>query len=370
MKQATRSLVLRLGALVIVGLLSAAYIAFDVAGWRIGTQNYTVTVVLPRAGGIYTEAAVTYRGVQVGKVTSLNLRPTTVRVGLSIDPNVKIPSNVVASVRSLTAAGEQYMDLVPTKGDPPNLHNGSVITEGASVNGVPTVPVEVGTTLADAGALLNSVNTKDLQTITKTLSSGFSGTGDNLRTIVVAGQSLVNAFEVALPETDALVVNGNTLLQVLGSTDNAFTQFSASLNQLSGQLKASNGDFTSLLNNGLTVSTNTNQLLAQDATAIENNLASTATVTNVTQNNQAATAELFQVLPVFANDIGAVVSPSGQLRVELNINSSSPVCAYVPASQVPLPTQPVASANLNNGNSCVNSPITPKGIVRGAANTP
>ncbi len=370
MSSSTRSLVLRLGALAIVGLLSAAYIAFDVAGWRIGKQNYTVTVVLPRAGGIYSEAAVTYRGVQVGKVSSLHLRPTSVQVRLSIYPSVKIPGNVVASVRSLTAAGEQYMDLVPAKGDPPNLHNGSVITEGASVNGVPTVPVEVGTTLADAGSLLNSLDPADLRTVTQTLGSSFAGTGNNLRSIVVAGQSLVNAFEVALPETDALVVNGNTLLQVLNSTDNAFTQFSSSLNQLSGQLKASNGDVTGLLNNGLTVSANTNQLLAQDATAIENNLASTATVTNVAQNSQQATAALFQVLPVFANDIGAVVSPSGQLRVELNINSTSPVCSYLPASQVPLPTQPVASASLNNGNTCVNSPISPKGIVRGAANTP
>ena len=67
------SLVPRMVALALVVLAGVYYIAVDVLGVNLGAQPYTVTVMLPRAGGLYAEGDVTYRGVPVGKVSSLVL---------------------------------------------------------------------------------------------------------------------------------------------------------------------------------------------------------------------------------------------------------------------------------------------------------
>ncbi|HLI23442.1 MAG TPA: MlaD family protein, partial [Acidimicrobiales bacterium] len=147
------SLVPRMVALAVVVVLGVYYIGVDVLGLRAGRQPYVVSVLLPRAGGIYTEANVTYRGVPVGTVERLDLSVRGVRVELAINPGVRIPADTRAEVRELSALGEQYMDLVPQRPGGPWLHGGSVIPESRA-----SVPVAVGAALADLGSLVNSIN--------------------------------------------------------------------------------------------------------------------------------------------------------------------------------------------------------------------
>ncbi len=78
-------------------------------------------------------------------------------------------------------AGEQYLDLVPSSAHGPDLHAGSVIPETHTV-----VPVSVFQLLSDAGQLIGSIKSSEVQTITDALGSGFANTGQALRTITVA----------------------------------------------------------------------------------------------------------------------------------------------------------------------------------------
>ena len=118
----------RLTALVLVALLGVSYIAFDVIGWRIGAQPYQVTVNLPRGGGLYSDGFVTYRGVDVGRISSLTLSPTGAVATLAIDPGTVIPANAIAHVHELSVAGEQYLDLVPSSSHGPTPAAGSLST--------------------------------------------------------------------------------------------------------------------------------------------------------------------------------------------------------------------------------------------------
>ncbi len=70
---------------------------------------------------------VTYRGVQIGKVTAVGPTATGAEATLSIDTSPKIPADVQASVHSISAVGEQYVDLVPRSESAPYLRDGSVI---------------------------------------------------------------------------------------------------------------------------------------------------------------------------------------------------------------------------------------------------
>ena len=63
----TRSVGARLIALLVVALLGVYYIAFDAVGVHLWNKPFTVNVMLPAAGGLYSDAAVTYRGGAGGR---------------------------------------------------------------------------------------------------------------------------------------------------------------------------------------------------------------------------------------------------------------------------------------------------------------
>ena len=78
----------------------------------VGIGQYKLYADLPRSGGLYETANVTYRGTQIGKVTGVEPTENGVRATMSIDNSFKIPADATANVHSVSAIGEQYLDLV------------------------------------------------------------------------------------------------------------------------------------------------------------------------------------------------------------------------------------------------------------------
>lgn len=96
-------------------------VAIVVLGWYylripslVGIGQYTLKADLPASGGLYPTANVTYRGITIGKVTAVEPTDQGARVTMSIASNYKIPVDASANVHSVSAVGEQYIDLVST----------------------------------------------------------------------------------------------------------------------------------------------------------------------------------------------------------------------------------------------------------------
>src|ERR1700728_4588995 len=110
----------------IVGVIAMA-LFYVQAPTLLGIGRMTVTLELPAAGGLYRFGNVTYRGVQVGKVTAVNLTSNGPKATLSLGTSPRIPADLQAEVRSISAVGEQYVDLRPRTDSGPYLKDGSVI---------------------------------------------------------------------------------------------------------------------------------------------------------------------------------------------------------------------------------------------------
>src|ERR1700756_411214 len=135
----------------IVGVLAMIFLYMQVPT-LLGIGKMTVTMELPAAGGLYRFSNVTYRGVQVGTVTSVQLTRDGAKAVLSLNSSAKIPANLQADVRSISAVGEQYVDLRPRTDSGPYLHNGSVIAQRDT-----TIPQAVGPMLDQVNALIKSL---------------------------------------------------------------------------------------------------------------------------------------------------------------------------------------------------------------------
>lgn len=344
----SRGVLSRLIALIVVTLAGVYYIAFDAVGLKLTNQPFTVKVVLPAAGGIYPDASVTYRGISVGKVSSLELEPNQVIVHLAINHGEKIPTAVTATVRELTAAAEQYMDLVPKSGallaasnnQSAYLHSGSVIPMADT-----SIPVSIGQLLNTVNSLVNSLHAQDLNTLSRALAQGLQNAGQNLRSIIVDGSTLVQALQSAIPGTQQLITAGNTVLSTFNGTSNEFASFSSNLNLLTQEVAQSNSSLVQFLQNGAAASSQLDQFLAATSQSTEGLINNFATAADTAYTNQPAFRALFEVLPLFATDAASVTS-GGQIRFELDFNYRNTVCPYT--SNMVAPTTLVAVADLTN----------------------
>ena len=80
--------------------------------------RYTLKAQLPASGGLYPTANVTYQGITIGKVTDVQPTKDGAEATMSIDTKYdRIPADATANVHSVSAVGEQYLDLVSTSGN-------------------------------------------------------------------------------------------------------------------------------------------------------------------------------------------------------------------------------------------------------------
>ena len=89
---------IQLAIFTIVGTIGViAMVLFYIqAPTLLGIGRMTVTLELPATGGLYRFSNVTYRGVQLGKVTSVELTPTGAKATLSLSTSPKVPADLRA----------------------------------------------------------------------------------------------------------------------------------------------------------------------------------------------------------------------------------------------------------------------------------
>src|ERR1700692_4346762 len=93
-----------------------------------GVGQYKLYADLPASGGLYATANVTYRGIQIGKVTDVEPTERGARATMRIGDRYKIPVNASANAHSVSAIGEQYLDLAPTGAGDKYLSGGETLT--------------------------------------------------------------------------------------------------------------------------------------------------------------------------------------------------------------------------------------------------
>jgi phospholipid/cholesterol/gamma-HCH transport system substrate-binding protein len=350
----------RMTALVVVALLGVSYIVFDVVGWRIGAQPYQVTVDLPRGGGLYSDGFVTYRGVDVGRISSMTLSPTGAVATLAIDPGTVIPADAIAHVHELSVAGEQYLDLVPSSGGGPDLHAGSVILRSHT-----RVPVSVFELLSDAGQLIGSIKSSEVRTITTALGSGFADTGQALRTITVASRHLIAALQAAQAATVTLINSGGSVLSTAQASSASIISFSQSLSTITAQLAASNADVEAVLADGVPTEQAIEQFVQSDGNTLIQLIKELDGLSDVAIAQQPALVSLLGQLPGFVNKIANTAS-GGSVAVNIYYNTQNSVCPYLSGAQTAEPTAATGAPDLTR--TCALQ--APDLLQRGSAEAP
>ena len=162
----------------IVGVLVMVF-AYMQVPTLLGVGNIEVKLELPASGGLYRFSNVTYRGVEVGKVTEMDVSRNEATATLTLNTSPKIPADLTAEVRSVSAVGEQYVELLPRTDSPPYLQDGSVIAMRDA-----KIPQQVGPMLDQVSTLINSIPKEKLSGLIDESFNAFNGSGYDLGSLI------------------------------------------------------------------------------------------------------------------------------------------------------------------------------------------
>ncbi|OHV00591.1 MCE family protein [Mycobacterium talmoniae] len=196
-----------------VGAITVFYLHLPTA---LGIGSYNITADFKAGGGIYKNANVTYRGVTVGRVQAVHLNGDGVDAEMRLNTGTPIPDNVTATVKSVSAIGEQYIDLVPPADDPPGddppagaavnsravgtLHNGSRIGQDRTAIGR-----DIAELLHQAETLVDSVSNSRLKDLLRETFNAFNGSGPELARLIESSRLLIDEANADSGQTTQLI---------------------------------------------------------------------------------------------------------------------------------------------------------------------
>jgi phospholipid/cholesterol/gamma-HCH transport system substrate-binding protein len=206
-----------------------------------GIGTYGVSADFVAGGGLYKNANVTYRGVAVGRVDSVGLNPNGVTAEMRLNSGTPIPSNVTATVKSVSAVGEQYIDLVPPS-DPATikLHNGSRIERQNT-----RIGQDVAELLKRAETLINSLGDTRLRELLHETFIAANGSGPELARLIESARLLVDEANANYPQVSQLIDQAGPFLQAqiragadIKSLSDGLARFTSEVHQADPQLRS------------------------------------------------------------------------------------------------------------------------------------
>lgn len=296
----TRMVRMQLLVFGIVGVLAVGYAVFAYMGVQryTGIGLYTVRAEMDRAGGLYVNSLVTYRGVDIGVVTDLEVGPDAAVATLQLESGIDVPADTDAVVKSVSAIGEQYIDLVPSTSEGPFLSDGDVIDSART--SVPTPSSEV---VEEVNTLLEALPKADLRTTVDEAYAAFNGLGPSLGTLIDSSRPLIALAQAKIGPTERLIADGEPVLNEINQSGPDIAAFSSNLSSFTEQLALSDNQIRSALDQGPAFFDAVNGTLADLESPLPVLLANLQSVGEVARVNVPGLRQILVVYPALSASI-------------------------------------------------------------------
>ncbi|ORW00297.1 virulence factor Mce family protein [Mycobacterium kyorinense] len=350
-------------------------VALVVLGWYylriptlMGIGQYQLKADLPASGGLYPTANVTYRGITIGKVTDVEPTEHGAQATMSIDSRYKIPADATANVHSVSAVGEQYLDLV-SPGNPGKFFSpGQTITKG-------TVPSEIGPALDTAYRGLKALPKDKIGQLLDETAQSVGGLGPALQRLVDSTQAIVGDFRTNIRDVDDIIQNSAPILDSQATSSPQIERWAHNLNVLGAQAAEKDQNLRDLLPKAAPTADDLNSVFSDVRDSLPQTLANLSVVIEMLKRYHAGVEQVLVLLPQAGSIIQTISAPYEQehnavLDLGVAINQPPPcLTGWPPAAEWRSPAD-VSLAPLPEGAYCKIPQETPANVVRGARNIP
>lgn len=329
-----------------------------------GIGMYRLYANLPNSAGLYETANVTFRGTTVGKVIAVEPTEQGARVTMNINDDTRVPIDTVANVHSVSAVGEQFLDLVSTEITGQYFKDGDTITKGR-------VPAEVGPALDAAQRGLAALPEEKISGLLDETAKAVGGLGPSLKRLVDGTQALAGDFRDNLPAVTDIVENSGPIIDSQVNSGDAISQWAANLNTIAAQTAEKDAALRSGLQQAAPTADQLNAVFSDVRESLPQTLANLEVVIDMLKRYNKNVEQVLVVLPQGAAiaQTATIFAPEGLLHFGLGINIPPPcLTGFLPASQWRSPAD-TKTEPLPSGLYC-KIPKDAPNAVRGARNYP
>ena len=332
----------------------------------VGIGRYTLKAELPASGGLYPTANVTYRGTTIGKVTDVEPTERGAEATMSVDSRYKIPIDATANVHSVSAVGEQYLDLVSTGNPGKYFSSGQTITKG-------TVPSEIGPALDTANRGLAALPADKIPALLNETAQSVGGLGPALQRLVDATQAIVGDFKTNINDVNDIIQNSGGILDSQVNSGSAIERWARNLNTLAAQAAENDQHVRSILTRAAPTADQLNAVFGDVRDSLPQTLANLEVVIDLLKRYHTGVEQVLVFLPQAASSEETEATPypnQARLDLALTINQPPPcLTGFIPASEWRSPAD-TSLAPLPSGTYCKIPMDTPANSVRGSRNIP
>jgi phospholipid/cholesterol/gamma-HCH transport system substrate-binding protein len=334
-----------------------------------GIGEYTLSADLPASGGLYRTANVTYLGITIGKVTAVEPTENGVRATMTIDDRYKIPADATANVHSVSAIGEQYLDLI-SKGNPKHQY----VPEGGWVGSIETntVPDEIGPALDLANLGLSRLPQDKIQSLLTETSQAVGGLGPALQRLVDATTAIASDFRDNLRPVDDIIAHSAPILDSQVTSGDAIAVWARNLNTIAAQAAEQDAALRSGLQQAAPTLDQVTSVFSDVRESLPQTLANLEIVIDLLKRYHKNTEQLLVAFPQAAAvaQAGTIFPGQGLLHFALSINQPPPCfTGFLPASQWRSPAD-TSMQDIPSNMYCRIPKEYQGNVVRGARNLP
>jgi phospholipid/cholesterol/gamma-HCH transport system substrate-binding protein len=196
-----------------------------------------VVAYFENTNGIYVGDDVRILGVNVGRITSIEPQPDSVRVRFWYDSKYKVPADAKAAILSPTLVTARAIQLTPVYTDGPVMKDDAVIGQDRTA-----VPVEWDQVRAQLEKLSNSLQPTEpggvapLGSLINTAAANLRGQGANIRDTVIKLSQAFSALGDHSTDIFSTVKNLATLVSALQDSTDLMRQLNQNLASVTGLL--------------------------------------------------------------------------------------------------------------------------------------
>lgn len=296
--------------LIAFGVLATTTLTYSATAYLdapslLGIGTYTIVVDLEESGGLYEGAVATLSGSPVGEVTSIRATKTGASAVVGVDDGTRIPTDAQAQIRSISAAGEQYIDF--TSQDP----DGPYLAEGARLPAAQvTTSVDTSELLSNLDSLVRSVPTDSLDTTVIELGEGLRTGSRDLQTILDRLLELQDTFTDNLDPTLQMLDDLQPVLQTQQISDPQLRTLASNLADFSDQLAKDDAALRGTVEDLPPLASEVSGLVDDLGPTLPVLLGSLASLGQVTTVYDAAIRQTLTVLPGVTNAFQQAINTS------------------------------------------------------------
>ena len=214
-------------------------------GVRLGSETWTVTADFSNAGGLAARSPVTFRGIMVGTVRSVDVTPMSVKATLEINADdLQLPLPVKAAVSSASLlGGDSQVELVTSGAPLPKnapkpksgrCRNSGILCNGATISGESAS--SLSTVTASLEQLLNEAQKSNLIPALVESTKQFGITSQDASKFLDTADVAAENVDTLVSQLRAEVARAKPTIQNLNRATAEAAQAAAHINNLAGAI--------------------------------------------------------------------------------------------------------------------------------------